>query len=75
MLFAALPVGMVTLLQERYDTRLGTGEWTIHDMALMTLIVGGIGGLFLLLGKIIYKVQRRRSQGISKQQTILATVS
>jgi hypothetical protein len=66
MLIGALPVGIVTLLQERYDRRLGIGEWAIHDMALMTLIVGGIGGLFLLVGQIIYKVQSRRSQEISK---------
>jgi len=66
MLIGALPVGIVILLQERYDRRFGNGEWAIHDMALMTLVVGGIGGLFLLLGKIIYKVQCRRSQAISK---------
>jgi hypothetical protein len=66
MLIGALPVGVGVFFQERYDRRFGNGEWAIHDMVLMTLVVGGIGGLFLLVGKIINKVQGRRSRAISK---------
>jgi hypothetical protein len=66
MLISALPVGIAIFLQEHYGRWFGNGEWAIHDMVLMTLVVGGIGGLFLLLGKIIYKLQCRRSQAISK---------
>ena len=66
MLISAMPVGIAMFLQERYARRLGLGEWAIHDMALMTLVIGGMGGVFLLLGEIIYKVQRRRSRAISK---------
>ena len=66
MLIGALPAGVAILLQERYDRRFGMSEWAIHDGVLMTVVVGGLGGLFLLLGKIIYSVQRRRSRAISK---------
>jgi hypothetical protein len=66
MLIGALPAGIAIFLQERYHRGFGDGEWAIHDAALMTLVVGGIGGLFLLLGKIIYKLQCRRLQAVSK---------
>jgi len=66
MLISALPAGVAILLQEHYDRRFGMSEWAIHDGILMTVVVGGIGGLFLLLGKIIYAVQRRRPRAISK---------
>jgi len=58
MLIGAPGIGIVALLQERNDGRFG--------VALIALLVGGIGGLFLLLGKIIYKVQCGRSRVISK---------
>jgi hypothetical protein len=63
MVISALPTGIVTAHQERYQLH---SDWhcTIIDSAVMTVAIALVGGLFLLSATLIFG-RRRPNDGIA----------